>query len=697
VLVLYLMLTLPGFGAMVAITYLSNDETARDDAKEMVERFRADTIENFQERLTAIKSLVRSAAAAGAEHPEFYRNDSALGYLFSVLSYSDKLVSAYVGLEDGSFRQARRMDANTPVNGSLPPSGTRYAYRRIDPAEPAGGARRLDHYVFLDAERRELGRASVPTNYDPRSRLWYASTQLAGRLHVTEPDVFFALGLIGFTVAAPVPSADGALQGIVAIDLTLDGLSAYLHENGISPRTRSYLLDHRGRVVANSDARRTWTNEGGRVALQHVAELSDDALGRAAYDACSRAEGTLCPVRFGGRDYIASLTRLPSEFGQPWQLFTVTPVDDFTAQLRANNERLLLFGLAALLVQVAVIYFAAAVISAPLERLAVNVRRIQDLEPHGMPALESPIREIAVLSRAVGTLDAFVKSFATYVPVGLVRQLLESGRRPELGGSSRFLTIFFSDIEGFSGLSEALPAQELMLRVSAYLEVVIRAVDEERGTIDKFIGDGVMAFWGAPALLEDHARRACLAALRVQAGMRALNARWEAEEQRPLHVRIGIHSDAVLVGNIGAPTRMSYTVLGDGVNVAARLEGANKAYGTRICISHGVFKEAGERLCARPVDEIAVRGRRARTPVYELLGAHGMGAEFEPDEATLRLCRMTHLAYDAMAQGDTGLALERYRETLAIFPDDPVCRAMIRKLTGQAPAPEFATERTILP
>ena len=133
-----------------------------------------------------------------------------------------------------------------------------------------------------------------------------------------------------------------------------------------------------------------------------------------------------------------------------------------------------------------------------------------------------------------------------------------------------------------------------------------------------------MAFWGAPALLDDHAARACVAALRIQRGMEALNARWRAEGLKPLNVRIGIHSDAVLVGNIGSKERMSYTVMGDGVNVAARLEGINKEYGTRICISHSVFKEAGERLCVRPIDDVAVKGRRAKIPIYELMGAYGL-------------------------------------------------------------------------
>jgi adenylate cyclase len=268
--------------------------------------------------------------------------------------------------------------------------------------------------------------------------------------------------------------------------------------------------------------------------------------------------------------------------------------------------------------------------------------------------------------------------------VGLVKQLLESDQKLELGGHSRFLTIFFSDLEAFSSLSEEVPSQELLLRVSAYLAVVTKAVNEEAGTIDKFIGDGVMAFWGAPALLDDHAARACFAALRIRRGMEGLNAQWQADGLKPLNIRIGIHSDAVLVGNIGSKERMSYTVMGDGVNVAARLEGINKEYGTRICISHSVFKEAGDRLCVRPIDDVAVKGRRAKIPIYEVMGAYGLGSEFEPDAATVRLCKLTRTAYEALVAQDNALALDRYRAILAEYPDDPVASEMAKRLAAMA-------------
>ena len=673
----FVFLTVPVFFTIIAVTYLTNDRIARASARDLVERFRTDAIENVQHDFNPIKSLVRSAAAIGEQYPDFYFDNRCFKYFYSILQHSPKIVSVYVGLNDGTFRQTRRIDpAVKIIQDKLPPEGSLFAYRWV---VPKPGERTLDHYLFLGANLKELGESEEPTTYDPRSRLWYRSVVEAGTETISDPDIFATLGLIGFTVAAPFYS-NGKLLGVTAIDITLEGLGEYLSERKISPGTLSYILDHQGRVIAASDLSKTYANVQGKLELLHVTSL-DNELPAIAFSARPRGtEGTFT-FTFGGKDYLASLSTLPPDFGKKWQLFVITPLADFTGTFQTNNVRLAIFGLVAMVLQVVIIFFLTGVVSSPLEKLAFKVGKIQELGSDHLPTVNSSIREIAVLSRAIDTLDAAVKSFSAFVPIGLVSQLLQSEQKLELGGHSRFLTIFFSDLEAFSTLSEEVPSQELLLRVSAYLELVTKTVNQEHGTIDKFIGDGVMAFWGAPALLDDHAWRSCVAALRIQRGMDALNERWRAEELKPLNVRIGIHSDAVLVGNIGSKERMSYTVMGDGVNIAARLEGINKEFQTRICISHSVFKEAGERLCVRPIDDVTVKGRRSKIAIYELMGVFGADDPgLEPDPATLKLCKMTRLAYEALVKEDYGLAARRYRDILNEFPDDPVASALVRRL-----------------
>ncbi len=677
ILTLFILLTVPVLSTIIAVNYLSNDNLARSNAAELVERFRVDAIENIQSDFEPIKSLIRTAAALGNDQPDFFFDDRSLKYMFSILRHSDKIVAVYAGLNDGSFRQVRRIDPGVQLQDKLPPAGSRFAYRWVFDSRTAG---RIDRYQYLDADGKVLGTSEQPSTYDPRARFWYRSALTAGTTSISDPDVFAILGLIGITVTSPF-QADGKVLGVVTADLTLEGVSEYLAERKISPRTHSYILDHQGRVVANSNLAKTYVNDNGRLDLQHITQLDND-LPAVAFGKYPRQEHKPYFFSHGGTDYIASLSTLPRSFGKRWQLFIITPLDDFTRMFQRNNDRLLLFGAIATLVQILVIYYLTGVVAAPLEKLALKVNRIQQLEGESLPGQNSPIREISVLSRAIDQLDTAIKSFAAFVPVSLVKQLLESDQKLELGGHSRFLTIFFSDLEAFSTLSEEVPSQDLLLRVSAYLQVVTHAVNQEHGTIDKFIGDGVMAFWGAPALLEDHAWRACVAALRIQRGMAELNAQWVEKGLKPFNVRIGIHCDAVLVGNIGSRERMSYTVMGDGVNIAARLEGLNKEFQTRICISHSVFKEAGERLCVRPIDDVAVKGRRGKIAVYELVGVYGAGPELEPCAEALRLIKLTRSAYEALIREDAGLALERYRKVLTEFPDDAVSSELVKRLVA---------------
>ncbi len=679
ILTLFVILTLPVFAVMVAVSYVSNERIARANANALIERFRIDAIDSIQNVFAPIKSLVASAAAIGSEQPDFYSDNRAVKYLLGITRYSETVTSVFIVMEDASFRQARRIDPAVKIQDKLPPTGSKFAYRWIDAPKKSPP---VDRYRFLDASDKEVGRTDQVTSYDPRQRLWYRSAVKEGVPMVSDPDVFAALGLIGFTIAAPF-YRNGQMAGVAAADITLDVLSEYLSQHKISPGTLSYLLDHQGRVIANSERAKTYANDNGKVELQHITSLGNKLPAIAFSSRQDHGEKLFTFVN-ADKQYVAGLSNLPPQFGKKWQLFVITPLDDFTREFDHKNRILLLFGLIAISLQLLVIYILSKVISAPLEQLATKVTKIQDLGGEPLPLLESPIREVAVLSKAIHTLDALVSSFAAFVPVGLVRQLLDSNQKLAIGGHSRFLTIFFSDLESFSTLSEELPSQELLLRVSAYLEVVTKSINQESGTVDKFIGDGVMAFWGAPVHLDDHAWRACVAALRIQQGMKTLNAHWVAEGLKPLNVRIGIHSDAVLVGNIGSAERISYTAMGDGVNIAARLEGTNKEYGTLICVSHSVYKEAGERLCMRPVDDAAVKGRRGHIAIYEVMGAYGAGADLEPDAAAIRLCKLTRDAYATLIAGDSALALQRYNDILAEFPTDPVALTLARRLAGSA-------------
>jgi adenylate cyclase len=270
----------------------------------------------------------------------------------------------------------------------------------------------------------------------------------------------------------------------------------------------------------------------------------------------------------------------------------------------------------------------SARIARPLGLIAADLRDVAQFRLSVGPAPRSFVREVATVADAVDRMKASLRSFARYVPTDLVRELLAQGEEARLGGETRQLTIHFSDIESFTGVSERLAPADLVRHLADYLACMSDTIRDHQGTIDKFIGDGIMAFWNAPGAVPDHAAQACRAALRAQEQLAALRTRWEAAGQPEFKARIGLHTGEVIVGNFGTDDRFAYTAIGDSVNLASRLEGLNKAYGTYIMASADVRDQAGPEFEWRRLDRVAVVGRSEGTNVYELLGERGsVGAD----------------------------------------------------------------------
>lgn len=205
--------------------------------------------------------------------------------------------------------------------------------------------------------------------------------------------------------------------------------------------------------------------------------------------------------------------------------------------------------------------------------------------------------------------------FGKYVSPAVVTEILESP--PELGGVDKDLTVLFSDIRGFTTLSEAMTPQELVNHLNLYLTAMTDIILEYRGTLDKYVGDEIMCFWGAPLPQEDHAILACRGALRQMERLEQLNSEWPAE--RRINIGIGINSGIMTVGNMGSMGRMNYTLMGDNVNLGARLEGTNKQYGTNVIISENTYGLVKDRVVARELDNIRVKGKNRPVVIYELI------------------------------------------------------------------------------
>ena len=220
---------------------------------------------------------------------------------------------------------------------------------------------------------------------------------------------------------------------------------------------------------------------------------------------------------------------------------------------------------------------------------------------------------------------SLVRALASVTPPSVAHEIARDPDRVRMGGERRTLTVLFTDLKGFTSFSESVAPELLSRVITEYLQAMTRVVFQHQGTVDKFIGDAVMAFWNAPLDDPDHALHACEAALDMQAALAALGDRWEAEGLPRQRMRIGVHTGTASVGNMGTSERFAYTALGDTVNLAARLEPLNNEYGTWICISQETLEAAGgtQRFLARFLDLVSVKGKQKPAAVFELIGHAG--------------------------------------------------------------------------
>jgi adenylate cyclase len=389
-----------------------------------------------------------------------------------------------------------------------------------------------------------------------------------------------------------------------------------------------------------------------------------------------------------GVPYLVTLLPVAEGRAQQWLVGVVVPESHYVGALSAARDRLLLLLVIAVVVIAAVGAAGARTVGRGVRALVRSTEAMRRFSFEAAPEVASPFREVRAALESVERAKTALRAMVKYVPIDLVRRLYESGRDPVLGAELTDVSLMFTDIANFTTHAESLPPDELAEALGRYLEAATRAVESTGGTVDKYIGDALMVLWNAPSPDAEHPVSACRAALACAAATRDLGASfWWREAGLPRwETRFGIHTDRVLVGNFGAPDRLSYTAMGDGVNLAARLEGLNKMYGTTILVSEDVRLRVGSELIFRRIDRVAVKGKSRAVDVHELVGRAG-DAVTEARRPALAVYEQALAAAferrftDAVALlGDAALADDRPAQVLATR-----CRAW----TARPPSPDW--------
>jgi adenylate cyclase len=471
-------------------------------------------------------------------------------------------------------------------------------------------------------------------------------------------------------------------QGVLAVMIELTRLSRFLGGLDLGMSGAAFILGSDGHIVAGPDP---------EADEEHLAEFSRhryfSVIREAGGMVLAHPDDTQLPLAHhrivdGGRAF--DLTTTPLSF-RGWQIATIIPESEFLGEIERTIRRLVL-AVAGLVLVAGVVsaWLAQRFFAEPIRALVDDLRQVENFTLDRLERRPSRLAEMNQLSGALSQMATGLASFGKYLPLALVRNLVREGIEATPGGSIRPVTIMFVDVVGFTGLSERLGAGIVPV-IGSYLDAVSRAVEREGGTIDKFIGDAVMAFWGAPSPDAEHAYHACRGAL---ASLEAIAKCVVVDDAgAPLRVRIGLNSGDALVGNIGSVTRLNYTAIGDVVNVASRLEGANKLYGTSIIIGEATRSAAGKRIAVREIDRVAVMGRAQGVTIFELLDLAGEDAAPDPEWIGAYEAGLARYRAHRWAE-----AIEAFEAVIAIRGFDGPAEVLLERCRGfmqQAPPDDW--------
>ncbi len=591
------------------------------------------------------------------------KNSTLIAYLLNILRSSPFIDEIKIGTASGNFLSV----ADTSSLTQTVPYGAKYLVRAIDRASQP--TREVQHY--LDSNLSLLDEKNITqVYYDHRDDSWYTRV-------VTWPHESWTIENTGendksdaIAVSIPVRSPDGTSLAVISSNVSLEVFSNFITHQQIGKGIA-------GGVFA--------VNPEGNITIPPQESYSASPI---RFSTVSNAYSYFEQFKKRGFlfednkvKYFAYFASFPIRFPKPWSVVVIVNFEDFFAYALSIQRQTILISCAILLIAGVLVYLSAKHISNPIEQLAREVDAIQSLDFQNRESIHSHIEEISKLDASIASMRLALQSFGRYVPKEIVLTLIKQGKEITLGGEKREVTVFFSDIENFTTITESLPVEKLMAILSDYFNTLSNVILNHNGTIDKYIGDSVMAMWNAPHYVPDHIDKAAYATLRCRLAVDVFN-RQQTEKKLPLcRTRFGVHTGEVIVGNIGTEERMNYTAIGDVVNTASRLQSVNKIYSTTIIISETVQERLGKQFVTRPLDFIAVKGRMQRVTIYELMGMAEGDEELLVTPEQIALARDFTAAYTTFHEGKVQEAKALFVALGQKFPQDVPVQNYLKRLS----------------
>ncbi len=661
---------------MVAFLHRQNAQMAREMASQAMDISGREVSEKVKMMIGGISKSVEIAAAFGRVEGERLRRPDALRPLLTQLETMPEAYSAYFGLhEDGSFFQAVRLPSGIQRFGfkkEKPPAAAKWVLRVLD----SSSGERRDTYIYLERWGKVIKIERATPSYDPRIRPWYQDALPSEKTISTDVYLFSSTGEPGITLSQRVRTDDGALLGVFGADLSIAALSEFLTARSVGKSGITFLLDEKGQLIGFPDASKVTVQRDGKIALIKGEEISDPVVAEAVRKFKSGHEAQF-NLKSGADDsaWMAKFIPLVEYSGVNWTVGVVVAEDDFVGPVKQASETTIIIGFFFAVLASGCVFWLTRFLVRPIDALIQETENIRNFELSAPISITSRIMEIDSLIGAISAMKAGLSSFGSYVPKSLVHSIISSGIGTTIGGARRPLTVMFTDLQGFTHASESMEPEQILKWLSEYFERISEVITRHNGTIDKFIGDAIMAFWNAPMDDPDHVLNAC----RTLIDCRKVLEELAKAGGPPLITRMGLHTGQAVVGNVGSSDRMQYTALGSMVNLASRIESLNKQLGTTILVTEPVAEAVCGQFALRPFGPVFVAGASISMPVYELLGENSEA----PDSLKVWM-----EAYSAYEKRDWGRALRAFESYETICPGDKATQLFL------ANAERFAREGT---
>ncbi|MBN2544176.1 MAG: adenylate/guanylate cyclase domain-containing protein [Spirochaetes bacterium] len=479
---------------------------------------------------------------------------------------------------------------------------------------------------------------SLKKGYDARKRTWYKDGLKSKDGQWTDLYVSTTDKNMMFGYAVSIFDNKNKFLGVYSIGISFFRMSYFLNTLKIGKSGKAFMFNNKYEIVALpvkdeneifDKLMNKYTDEKGveNYKFFNADDVKEKEIGEAIKIYKNKdikdKSSILYTFTFDDKKYLSLITPFPADLSFNLTAGILIPEEDIMYLIYRNNIIVIIFSIFFILLSIATGFVISKSISGPLKMLAGEADKIRELNLSSDVKIKTYLTEINIINNSFENMKKGLKSFKKYVPGDLVVQLMKMQKEAVIEGKKTDITILFSDIENFTGISEKLKPEELMENLTPYFKGMSSTIHENKGTVDKFIGDAIMAFWGAPIDIQDHAVCACRAALQCSRFSIELAKRYKDQNKLAFNTRIGVNTGEATVGNMGYEERLNYTAIGDNVNLASRLEGLNKFYATNIIISEFTFEKAKEYIEARILDIVTVKGRTHGVKIYELLSEKG--------------------------------------------------------------------------